>query len=250
MQYPTQFYIDGALTTGSGHKDVVNPATEDRVTTVSTAGFDDVERALQAARAAFPGWAATSIAARQAWMRKLRDVGIAYEAFLRVCVHLEMGIPWAQTHEDWDRLVVSLEFYAQEIARVQDYGLADRAGSHTHRMVHEPAGVAVAFLAWNFPLLNLAFKIAPAMAAGCPIIIRPSEATPPVQCSGAKTEPLRTRSVTTVRRTARPWGEVSSARSAASRPTVQASSGWISTKGSAICCDSRAARPVRVIVCQ
>ena len=61
---------------------------------------------------------------------------------------------------------------------MQDYGLADRAGTHAHRMVHEPAGVAVAFLAWNFPLLNLAFKIGPAMAAGCPIIIRPSEATP------------------------------------------------------------------------
>ena len=89
-----------------------------------------------------------------------------------------MGKPWAQTEEDWDRLVASLDFYAEEIARLHDYSLTDRAGTHTHRMVYEPAGVAVAFLAWNFPLLNLAFKIGPAMAAGCPIIIRPSDATP------------------------------------------------------------------------
>ncbi|WP_299641506.1 aldehyde dehydrogenase family protein [uncultured Ruegeria sp.] len=178
MDFPTQIYIDGQLTKGSGRKEVVNPATEELVATVTTAGFNDVERALQAAKNAFLKWAATSIANRQMWMRRLRDEVIAQEDFLRDCVHQEMGKPWAQTHEDWDRLVVSLAFYAEEIARVHDYGFPDRAGTHTHHMTHEPAGVAVAFLAWNFPLLNLAFKIGPAMAAGCPIIIRPSEATP------------------------------------------------------------------------
>ena len=178
MTFPTQMYIDGKLTAGSGQKVVINPATEEEIATVSIAGFDDVDRALQSAKAAFPGWAATPIAERQAWMRKLRDEVIANEILLRDCVHHEMGKPWSQTEEDWDRLVASLDFYAEEIARIQDYGLADRAGTHQHRMVYEPAGVAVAFLAWNFPLLNLAFKIGPAMAAGCPIIIRPSEATP------------------------------------------------------------------------
>ncbi|WP_299892465.1 NAD-dependent succinate-semialdehyde dehydrogenase [uncultured Ruegeria sp.] len=178
MEFPTQIYIDGALTNGSGRKEVINPATEEHIATVTTAGFEDVERTLQAAKSAFPGWAATSITDRQMWMRRLRDEVIAHEEFLRECVHNEMGKPWAETHEDWDRLVVSLDFYAEEIARILDYGLIDRAGTHAHRMVYEPAGVAVAYLAWNFPLLNLAFKIGPAMAAGCPIIIRPSEATP------------------------------------------------------------------------
>jgi succinate-semialdehyde dehydrogenase/glutarate-semialdehyde dehydrogenase len=178
MEFPTQIYIDGALTNGSGRKEVINPATEEHIATVTTAGFEDVERTLQAAKSAFPGWAATSITDRQMWMRRLRDEVIAHEEFLRECVHNEMGKPWAQTHEDWDRLVASLDFYAEEIARILDYGLIDRAGTHAHRMVYEPAGVAVAYLAWNFPLLNLAFKIGPTMAAGCPIIIRPSEATP------------------------------------------------------------------------
>lgn len=178
MDFPTQMYIDGALTHGGATKDVFNPATDALVATVATATRADAERALNAAKDAFPAWAATSIAERQKWMLKLRNEVVANEEWLRTCVHHEMGKPWAQTEEDWDRLVVSLEFYAEEIARVHDYGVIDRAGTHTHRMVHEPAGVALAFLAWNFPLLNLAFKIGPAMAAGCPIIIRPSDATP------------------------------------------------------------------------
>lgn len=178
MDFPTRMYIDGALSDGSGRIDVVNPATEERIATVQAAGFKDAERALQSAKAAFPDWSNTPIAERQSWMRRLREEVVAHEEFLRDCVHHEMGKPWSQTLEDWDRLVVSLDFYAEEIARIHDVGLADRAGTHTHRMVHEAAGVALAYLAWNFPLLNLAFKIGPAMAAGCPIIIRPSEQTP------------------------------------------------------------------------
>lgn len=178
MNFPTKMYINGALTDGAGVNDIINPATEVLVTSVAAAGLEDVERALKSAKDAFPGWAATTIAERQMWMLRLRDEVVAHEELLRTCVHHEMGKPWAQTEEDFDRLKVSLEYYAEEIARFHDVGLADREGTHTHRMVYEPAGVAVAFLAWNFPLLNLAFKIGPAMAAGCPIIIRPSDATP------------------------------------------------------------------------
>jgi len=178
MDFPTKMYIDGALSDGSGQREVINPATEEPVATVQTAGLKDAERALLSARDAFHDWSKAPVAERQTWMRKLRDQVIAHEEFLRDCVHFEMGKPWAQTHEDWDRLVVSLEFYAEEIARVHDIGVVDRAGTHAHKMVHEAAGVALAYLAWNFPLLNLAFKIGPAMAAGCPIIIRPSEQTP------------------------------------------------------------------------
>lgn len=178
MDFPTKMYIDGTLCDGAAKTDVVNPATEEVVATVEVAGATQVEQALESAKAAFPAWSTTSIAERQEWMAKLKHEVIKQEGFLRDCIHHEMGKPWSQTHEDWDRLVVSLEFYAEEIARMHDVGLTDRAGTHTHRMVHEPLGVAVAFLAWNFPLLNLAFKIGPAMAAGCPIIIRPSELTP------------------------------------------------------------------------
>ncbi|MCJ7874057.1 aldehyde dehydrogenase family protein [Phaeobacter sp. J2-8] len=173
-----KMYIGGGLVDGQGTLDIINPATEDRVATVAAAGLDDVETALQAAKAAAPAWAATPVAERQRWMLKLRDAVIANEDMLRDCIHQEMGKPWGGTQEDFDLLERSLKFYAEEIQRVHDETLRDLEGAHDHRIVYEPAGVAVAYLAWNFPLLNLAYKIAPAMAAGCPIVIRPSAATP------------------------------------------------------------------------
>lgn len=178
MKFPTKMYIDGMLVDGEGQVDVVNPATDKVVATVAAAGLQDVDRALKAAKSAAAGWAATPIAQRQDWMHKLREEIIAHEEFLRACVHHEMGKPWGGTQEDFDLLERSLRFYAEEIARRHDETVIDRDGSHEHKLVYEPVGVAVAYLAWNFPLLNLAYKIAPAMAAGCPIIIRPSAATP------------------------------------------------------------------------
>ncbi|MDC0739622.1 aldehyde dehydrogenase family protein [Cognatishimia sp. SS12] len=173
-----KMYIGGQLVDGEGQVDVINPATEEVYATVQAAGLNDVQSALEAAQAAAPSWGNTPIAERQAWMLKLRDAVLENEEMLRDCIHQEMGKPWGGTQEDFDLLERSLKFYAEEIQRVHDETLADREGTHEHKIVYEPVGVAVAYLAWNFPLLNLAYKIGPAMAAGCPIIIRPSAATP------------------------------------------------------------------------
>jgi succinate-semialdehyde dehydrogenase / glutarate-semialdehyde dehydrogenase len=178
MTYSKQMYLGGKLVDGQGTLEVFNPATEQSVGVIAAAGNEDVEAALQAAKAAFPTWSKTSISERQDWMHRLRAEVVANEEYLRDCIHHEMGKSWAGTQEDFDLLERSLRYYAEEIARVHDTQLADRTGTHSHRMVHSPIGVAVAFLAWNFPLLNLAYKLGPAMAAGCPIVIRPSAATP------------------------------------------------------------------------
>jgi succinate-semialdehyde dehydrogenase/glutarate-semialdehyde dehydrogenase len=178
MNFNKKMYIAGRLCDGQGQIDVVNPANNALVATVPAAGMDDAKCALDAARDAFEPWSRTSTAERQMWMSKLRDAVIANEEHLRLCIHHEMGKPWAGTQEDFNSLKDSLAYYADEIGRIADIPLVDRAGTHQHRLVHEPIGVALAFIAWNFPLLNLAFKIGPAMAAGCPIIIRPSEQTP------------------------------------------------------------------------
>ena len=152
MDFPTRLYIDGALSEGSGRQDVFNPATEVRVATVHTAGFEDAQRALEAARDAFPRWSATPIAERQAWMRKLREEVVANEDFLRDCVTSGNGkAPGRKPLRTGTALVVSLDFYAEEIARIHDVGLADRAGTHTHRMVHEAAGVVVGVSRLEFP---------------------------------------------------------------------------------------------------
>ena len=92
-----KMYIGGELVEGQARLDVVNPATEDCVATVAAAGLDDVDKALKAARAAAPGWAATPVAERQRWMLKLRDAVIANQEMLRECIHQEMGKPWGGT---------------------------------------------------------------------------------------------------------------------------------------------------------
>lgn len=178
MSYVKKMYIDGALVDGEASKEVVNPATDQVVGTVALAGVSDVEKALNAAQKALPMWSKTPIAERKKWMQKLRDAVIENQEHLRDCVHQEMGKSWAGTQEDFDLLERSLQFYSEEISRIRPEMINDRDGTHTHNLVREPVGVVVAYLAWNFPLLNLAYKIGPALAAGCPIIIRPSEATP------------------------------------------------------------------------
>ncbi|MEM7072478.1 MAG: aldehyde dehydrogenase family protein [Pseudomonadota bacterium] len=178
MVFDKKIYLAGQLADSADRITVTNPANESQVGQVAAADCAQVELALAAARDAFPGWRATPIAQRQRWMHRLRDAVIAHEEELRDYIHQEMGKPWAGTLEDFQSLVNSLQYYAEEITRIRATELPDRAGTYQHRLVYEPVGVAVAFLAWNFPLLNLAFKLGPAMAAGCPIIIRPSKATP------------------------------------------------------------------------
>ncbi|MCH9853756.1 MAG: aldehyde dehydrogenase family protein [Alphaproteobacteria bacterium] len=178
MKYNKIPYIGGALTKCDKQIDVVNPANEEIVGRVDVAGISQVQQALQVAQMAVASWGNTSITERKNWMLKLRDEVIKNQTELRTAIHFEMGKPWHATQEDYDSLVNSLHFYAEEIARIRDEALIDRDGTHSHRLVHQPIGVCVGFLAWNFPLLNLAFKIGPAMAAGCPIILRPSASTP------------------------------------------------------------------------
>lgn len=172
------FYIGGQLRTGQTAADIVNPATEAVVGSIAAATVEDVDAALQSAAAAYEGWAGLATDERTDWMRRLRDAVVANESHLRECVHLEMAKPWTATSADFETLVNSLDYYANAIGAECAQKIDDRDGTHLHTLSREPAGVVGAFLAWNFPLLNLAYKLGPAMAAGCPIVIKPSLKTP------------------------------------------------------------------------
>ena len=173
-------YIDGALRDADGGRrmSVVCPATERVVAEVAWASASDAQAALDAAQRGFVRWSRTSLSERRRRMLELREAVLTREETLREAVMLEHGKPYEQTEEDFRSLVNSLAFYAEEILRLRGEVLPDPEGTHEHRIVYEPAGVAVAFLAWNFPLLNLAFKLGPALAAGCSLIVRPSTETP------------------------------------------------------------------------
>ena len=82
-----------------------------------------------------------------------------------------MGKTYVETLEDIESLTDSLEWYCDTIKNLKGEHLADYENTHSHKMIHQPVGVVVAYLAWNFPLLNIGFKLGPALAAGCSIII-------------------------------------------------------------------------------
>ena len=175
-----KLYIGGELIAAANGKihEVVCPASEMPVATISWASQADTARALKAAEEGFTAWSQLPISQRQDWMLKLRSKILERQDLLRNSIMYEMGKVWEGTEEDLTSITNSLQFYAEEIELRQDEEIPDRDGTHTHRLVSQPLGVAVAFLAYNFPLLNLGFKLGPALAAGCSIIIKPSEYSP------------------------------------------------------------------------
>ncbi len=112
------------------------------------------------------------------WIDKLRNKIIENSDLLRDSIMYEMGKTWEGSEEDLTSITNSLKYYSEEIKKRQDIPLEDMEGTHEHYIISQPLGVAVAFLAYNFPLLNLGFKLGPALASGSCIILKPSEFSP------------------------------------------------------------------------
>ena len=175
-----KLYIGGELVDAQegARRDVVCPATGKSVATIAWAGKSDTIRAIEAARKGFLQWSAMSINKRNAWIKKLRDAVIADAELLQEAVMHEMGKTWESAAEDIESLINALEWYPQEMLHRRDQIIPDPDGTHRHLLVSEPRGVVVGILAWNFPLLNLSFKLGPALASGCSIILKPSKESP------------------------------------------------------------------------
>lgn len=175
-----KLYIDGQLTDASNKAtfDVISPANEEKVGAIAWATKDDTEKALQTAQAGFTTWSVLSLEERLTWIEKLRTKLIENSDLLRNSIMHEMGKTWEGSEEDLTSITNSLAFYSEEIKSRHTIDIADKEGTHQHQILSQPLGVVVAFLAYNFPLLNLGFKLGPALAAGCSIIIKPSEFSP------------------------------------------------------------------------
>ncbi|MBK3516140.1 NAD-dependent succinate-semialdehyde dehydrogenase [Carboxylicivirga marina] len=175
-----KLYIGGELVNSSNKlkKEVICPATGESVAEIAEATIDDTERAIKAARKGFNYWSKLSLAERTEWMMKLRQAVLDNEDLLRQAMVHEMGKTYEGAWEDIEAVVNGLEWYPNAMKNLRDEQIPDYEGTHTHKMVHQPAGVAVAYLAWNFPLLNVGFKLGPALAAGCSLIIKPSSLSP------------------------------------------------------------------------
>jgi len=175
-----KLYIDGNLVDAeSGDRyDVICPANGEMIAQVAKGGEHEAEMALQSAKRGFEMWSKLSLSERTSWMTKLRTAVLKKEELLRTAMVHEMGKTYAGAYEDIEALVNALEWYPATMKNYREEQIPDYESTHTHKMIAKPAGVAVAYLTWNFPLLNIGFKIGPALASGCTLIIRPSEISP------------------------------------------------------------------------
>ena len=171
-----KLYINGELVDAvSGEKeDVICPATGKAIAQIAKAGKADAEKALLSAEAGFKFWSKLSLAERTSWMHKLRVAILEKAHELRTAMVHEMGKTYAGALEDIEAVTNALEWYPAAMKNLREEQIPDYENTHTHKMISKPAGVAVAYLAWNFPLLNVGFKLGPALAAGCSLIIKPS----------------------------------------------------------------------------
>ncbi|MEV0303956.1 aldehyde dehydrogenase family protein [Streptomyces prasinus] len=169
-------YIDGAWRPAAGPDviEVVDPADGQVIATVPAGTVEDVDAAVRAARAALPAWAATAPAERAARLAALRDVLVARQEEIARTVTAELGAPLKLSQTVHAAVPVAVAGSYAELAAT--YPFEERTGNST--VLHEPVGVVGAITPWNYPLHQIVAKAAPALAAGCTIVVKPAEDTP------------------------------------------------------------------------
>ena len=171
-----KIYLDGAWVAPSSPETipVENPATEEILGQVPAGSADDVDRAVAAARAAFDGWAGTPMAERGAVLGKLHEALAARAGDIARTVGLELGTPLKVAKAVQAGLPLAvLRGYADLAAQpVREETIGNSL------VVHEPVGVVGAITPWNYPLHQVVAKVAAALAAGCTVVLKPSELTP------------------------------------------------------------------------
>ncbi|MET9257325.1 aldehyde dehydrogenase family protein [Streptomyces sp. NPDC003717] len=176
MKAHDDLYLDGAWRPAAGRDtiDVVNPADEQVIARVPAGTAEDVDAAVRAARAALPGWAATPPAERAARLGALRDVLVARGEEFAATVTAELGSPLAFSQAVHVGAPVAVAGSYAELAA--EYDFEEKVGNSV--VHHEPVGVVGAITPWNYPLHQIVAKAAPALAAGCTVVLKPAENTP------------------------------------------------------------------------
>ncbi|MET9527729.1 aldehyde dehydrogenase family protein [Streptomyces coeruleorubidus] len=169
-------YIGGAWRPAAGQDviEVVNPVDEQVIGTVPAGTAEDVDAAVRAARAALPEWAATPPAERAARLAALRDVLAARADEIAETVTAELGAPLKFSQAVHAAVPIAVAGSYAELAAT--YAFEEKAGNSV--VHHEPVGVVAAITPWNYPLHQIVAKVAPALAAGCTIVVKPAEDTP------------------------------------------------------------------------
>ena len=176
MSHRTQFYINGEWVAPSNPNllDVVNPATEAVIGQVALGDAEDVDRAVAAAAAAFDAYAGTSREERADLLSRIIAVYKARMADLAAVISEEMGAPMALANAA--QAPAGLGHFLSTAKVLRDFPFEEDLGRS--RVIREPAGVCGLITPWNWPINQIACKVAPALAAGCTMVLKPSEVAP------------------------------------------------------------------------
>ena len=176
LEHARQFYIDGAWVepATSATLDVISPATEQAFATIALGAQADVDRAVAAASAAFESFAATTREERIALLGRIVEGYMARAGDLAAAVSTEMGAPAGLAAHA--QVPAGLGHFAVALETLKTYEFEERVGTST--VVSEPIGVCGLITPWNWPLNQIGAKVAPALAAGCTMVLKPSEIAP------------------------------------------------------------------------
>jgi acyl-CoA reductase-like NAD-dependent aldehyde dehydrogenase len=171
-----KIYIGGEWvdSTGSGVLEVINSTTEEPMGSTPDGTVEDVDRAVKAARDAFDGWSATSLDERADWMRRIAQALGERGEEIAALIAQEVGMPIKLSHRIQAGLPTTTFGSMPQV--MADFDWEEEVGNSL--IVHEPVGVVGAITPWNYPLHQIAAKVAPALAAGCTVVVKPSQVAP------------------------------------------------------------------------
>jgi succinate-semialdehyde dehydrogenase / glutarate-semialdehyde dehydrogenase len=174
----TDALINGQWHKGATRFDVNDPSNGRKLVDVANLGADDAQAAITAANAAWPAWRNKTGKERSIILRKWFDLLMANQEDLGRIMTAEQGKPFAEAKGEVAYAASFVEWYAEEAKRVNGETLPPFDNNRRLMVIRQPIGVCAAITPWNFPLAMITRKVAPALAAGCPVVIKPAELTP------------------------------------------------------------------------
>ncbi len=177
-RYPNAALIGGQWVTGTNVFPVLDPATGQEIARVPNLGAKETRDAIDAAQAAFPAWSAKTAKERAGILRRWFDLIIADTEPLAQLMTSEQGKPLAEARGEVAYGASFVEWFAEEGKRAYGRTIPTTASSKRFITIKQPIGVVAAIAPWNFPIAMITRKVAPALAAGCTVVIKPSEETP------------------------------------------------------------------------
>ncbi|WP_376739181.1 NAD-dependent succinate-semialdehyde dehydrogenase [Pseudomonas fluorescens] len=166
--------------------DIVNPATGQRIASVPDMGGTEAAEAIKCAKAAGKEWSKKTAKQRANIIRRWYDLIVTNKEDLASLITLEQGKPLAEARAEVDYGAAYVEWFAEEAKRINGDVIPAPADDRRIVVIKQPIGVVAAITPWNFPMAMIARKVAPALAAGCSIVVKPAEDTPLVALAVAE----------------------------------------------------------------